>query len=417
VGADRPLRILVANDGIGDAGGVQSYLASVIPALAARGHAVAFLHLDRERGGEGSPAPAGTPHFCMEERGADAALADAVAWRPDVCFSHNMRRLDVERGLLDRVPVVKFMHGYFGTCTSGQKAHLFPRTVPCGRRFGAACLALYLPRRCGRLSAGEVLRQHAWAREQNALFGRYAALVTASGHMRQEYVRNGAPGPRVHTLPLFPSAGAPGEFVEDGPEEFRVLFLGRMTRLKGGDVLVRAAALASAETGVPVRLTLSGDGPQRAAWQALAQRLGVDADFPGWVDDATRDRLLRESSLLAVPSVWPEPFGLAGLEAAAVGLPAVAFDVGGVREWLEDGRNGWLVPGRLPSARALADALVRAARDPGGLRAMRRRARQVAESLSLRLHIERLERVLRSALRPPPSPAEVEAASISAPCP
>lgn len=394
------MRILFANDGIGDAGGVQSYLAAVMPALAARGHAVALLHLDRPReGGEGSPAPAGAPHFCIEADGPRAVDA-ALGWGPDVVFSHNMRPLDVERRLLDAAPVAKFMHGYFGTCASGQKAHLFPGAVPCSRRLGPACLALYLPRRCGRLSPAEMLSGYAWAREQNALFPRYAAVVTASAHMRDEYARNGAPAERVHAVPLFPTAGPPdGSAAGEGPAEFRVLFLGRMTRLKGGDVLVRAVSLASAAVGAPVRLTLTGDGPQRAAWEALARDLGVHADFPGWVDAPTRDRLLRESSLLAVPSVWPEPFGLVGLEAGAAGLPAVAFDVGGVREWLRDGVNGWLVAGRRPGAEALGEAIARAYLDPGALREMRRGAREVAECMSLALHVRRLERVLAEAVR------------------
>src|SRR5215211_477890 len=98
------MRVLFANDGIGDAGGVQTYLAAVMPALAARGHGVALLHLDPLRGGEGTPAPAGAPHFCIAAGGVDRALADARAWAPDVAFSHNLRPLAVERRLLDEGP-------------------------------------------------------------------------------------------------------------------------------------------------------------------------------------------------------------------------------------------------------------------------------------------------------------------------
>ena len=54
------MRILIANDGVDDAGGVQSYLGAVLPGLAARGHQVALLHLDAPRAG--APLPQ-TPRF------------------------------------------------------------------------------------------------------------------------------------------------------------------------------------------------------------------------------------------------------------------------------------------------------------------------------------------------------------------
>src|SRR4029078_8932000 len=183
------MRILFANDVIGDAGGVQSYLAAVMPELQARGHRVAFLHLDALRPGKPSPAPEGAPHFCLA---ADSmAAADAARrWAPDVVFSHNLRPLEVERWLLGEWPVVKFMHGYFGTCIGGQKTHLFPIPVACRRRFGPACLALYVPRRNGRLDAGYMLREYRWAAAQKSLFGAYAGVVTASRHMRDEFARN-----------------------------------------------------------------------------------------------------------------------------------------------------------------------------------------------------------------------------------
>lgn len=392
------MRILFANDGVGDAGGVQNYLAAVMPALAARGHEAALLHLDPVRPGAPSPAGEGTPHFGMAE-GIGDGVAAAVAWKPDVAFVHNMRPLEVDGALIDAgLPVVKMMHGYFGTCISGLKSHAWPRPVPCSRPLGAGCFPVYAARRCGRMRPGYVAEGWRWANDQNDLFDEYAAIVTASRHMRDEYVRNGAPADRVHAIPLFPTlAGAPA----DPPPGFHVLFLGRMTAIKGGDLLIRAVADAADALGQPVPLTMAGDGPQRAAWERLAARLGVDAAFTGWVDDEGRAALFRAASVLAVPSVWPEPFGLVGLEAGVFGVPAVAFDVGGIDDWLTDGVNGWLVPGDPPSADDFAGALARAARAPDALRGMRLGARDVAERMSLERHVDSLERVLASAAASP----------------
>ena len=94
---ERPVRILFANDGMGDAGGVQNYLAAVMPALRGAGHAVALLHLDpaaprraarrRRRGRRTSPRRSG---------GWTRSSAAALAWGPDVAFVHNMRPLEVD---------------------------------------------------------------------------------------------------------------------------------------------------------------------------------------------------------------------------------------------------------------------------------------------------------------------------------
>ena len=135
-----------------------------------------------------------------------------------------------------------------------------------------------------------------------------------------------------------------------------------MSDLKGGLMLVKAMHLAVRSLGRPLTLAAAGEGEERPAMEILARRLNVPAEFHGWVDPARRGELMRGADLLAVPSVWPEPFGLVGLEAACVGLPAVAFAVGGIPDWLAAGESGELAPGDPPKAEGLAAALVR---DPG----------------------------------------------------
>jgi glycosyltransferase involved in cell wall biosynthesis len=391
------MRVLVANDGFRDAGGVQSYLDVVLPGLAARGHTIATLHPRI-----GAAPPVSAPPFEMfsiEDAGTEAAFARVSKWHPDVCFSHNMWYLDVERRLLALAPTVKFMHGYFGTCISGQKSFGWPRSSPCQRVFGAGCLAAYYPRHCGGLNFRNFLGQYRWALEQRALFGSYAAVVVASAHMRDEYMRNGVDPERLHVNPLFSTAEHCADRHASDPDSAApsVAFFGRMTTLKGGDLLIRAAADAARRIYRPVHVILVGDGPQRENWEALARRLDVPCTFAGWQHGERRWEWLRGVHLMAVPSTWPEPFGLVGLEAAAFGVPAIAFDVGGVREWLRPGENGYLVDGRPPRASALADALVTAFTRPAELSAMRQGARRMARSLSVAAHLDRLEQVLSGA--------------------
>ena len=100
------MKIVVAQDALNAEGGVESYLASIIPALRSRGHSVALLFVRRERGATLVREVDG-PSVAVESPRIDEAFAGLRAWGADVCFSNNMMRLDVERRALDEWPVVK----------------------------------------------------------------------------------------------------------------------------------------------------------------------------------------------------------------------------------------------------------------------------------------------------------------------
>ncbi|HXG55001.1 MAG TPA: glycosyltransferase family 4 protein [Vicinamibacterales bacterium] len=391
------MRILIAHEALAGAGGVESYLASVIPALLSQGHAVGYLHFDpRQQPGPTRLEFSDVPSFGVTDDGLERSIAAVAAWGPDVCFSHNMGALDVDEALVARWPTIKMMHGYFGTCISGHKAHAFPSIVPCTREFGAPCLTLFFPRHCGQLRPFKMATQFKWNWRQRRLFDRYAGVVVASVHMEAEYLRHGVPRARLLTAPLFPTS-APASTPRVAPSQPTVLFAGRMTELKGPRVLVSAIARASALLGRPVHLVLAGEGPERERLRSLSMSLGVHATFPGWVTGDERIALMRLATIIAVPSLWPEPFGLVGLEAAVHGVPSVAFDVGGISEWLRDGINGRLVTER-GSAPALGTAIAELLGDPATLASMERGALTVSAEMSLDVHLAHLERAFRAAI-------------------
>jgi glycosyltransferase involved in cell wall biosynthesis len=79
--------------------------------------------------------------------------------------------------------------------------------------------------------------------------------------------------------------------------------------------------------------------------------------FKGFIPQEELKNFYRECSAVALSSVWPEPIATIGLEVMRYALPVVAFDAGGIRDWLHDGVNGYLVPWM--DRRAFANALER----------------------------------------------------------
>ncbi len=111
----------------------------------------------------------------------------------------------------------------------------------------------------------------------------------------------------------------------------------------------------------PARLRLVGDGPDRAAVEALARQLGVtaDVDFLGERDDLPR--ALADAAVFLLPSET-ESFGLAALEALSCGVPVVASRVGGVPEVVRDGEVGFLHT--VGDCDAMASSVLRMLDDP-----------------------------------------------------
>ena len=122
-----------------------------------------------------------------------------------------------------------------------------------------------------------------------------------------------------------------------------VLFTGRLAKVKGADVLLEAFRQVSADRP-QARLTVIGDGPDRARLEALSADL-VDAGrvrFLGWLGRDGVAECLAGSAVVVVPSRWPEVFGRVVLEALQTGRAVVASRGGGLPE-LVGPDNGLLV--------------------------------------------------------------------------
>lgn len=243
-----------------------------------------------------------------------------------------------------------------------------------------------------------VTTYHGAYNERSLLKNRYnsvmarGAVVIANSEYTADLIRSRHPfaAPRIVTIHrgtdmarfADPAAGERGARLRSGwgiaPDVPLLLNIARLTPWKGQMVLVEALADLAARHPAPFVCVLAGDAQGRAefraALEARAAALGV-ADrlvLAGHVDDVAG--ALATATVAVQPSIEPEAFGRAAVEAEAAGVPVVVADLGAVRETVlappevaPEARTGWRVPPG--EAAPLADALLEALTMPAEARA------------------------------------------------
>lgn len=123
-----------------------------------------------------------------------------------------------------------------------------------------------------------------------------------------------------------------------------VLFVGRLAAVKGVPLLLEAFARIRADHP-KARLTLVGDGTERAALQTQATALGLEdvADFAGYCTQDEVAALLDTADMLVLPS-FAEGLPVVLMEGLASRIPVIATPVAGVSELVRDNKTGLLVP-------------------------------------------------------------------------
>lgn len=356
-------------------GGLPNYVLDLARALRDAGDCVAVAHA-----GMDVPAHLDTREIellPLSDAGASLDVPRALArlreWQPDLVHVHLCSHLELLLALSAlRVPLVRSFHDYTSLCLRrGRRRYPGDR---CGRALGWSCAlhgcVLGAPEKGQRLPRLTNLPRKL---SERACYQRFDAAVVGSTHMGEVLRINGFASERISVVPYFSRFDREARGLVELPEKpegipgvtrpLALLFAGQAVAGKGLEVLVRALPAMRGDW----HLTAITSGPELARVRALARQMGVDGriEFIEWLPHEALAGHYRRADLFVLPSVWDDPGPLVGIEAMSFETPVTAFAVGGIPDYVLDGRTGFLVPE--VSVAALGGQLQRALECGAGL--------------------------------------------------
>ncbi len=396
------MRILQVGNWAGGGGGIQQYIHDSSVAMSTAGHTVIIASDGPGLGFHQHEAWREYPITGLAYSGK-ASNPEAVRRlqeilhreKPDVAYVHNILHPKVATELVNSLPTVFIHYTHDLYCPAGSK--LLQRSGRiCPYPAGAICFIQAFLERC-QSRRPNVLVQNYLRMQRAQLWARHVnRIIVSSIDMKERLLVEGFKADQIVVLPL--PVRIPKTIPSTPPTSQPpfVLFTGRLTPHKGLRYLIHAMRLSR----LPYRLVVAGEGYEAPKIRALAQRMGVASrvDFLGWISREKVASLYDACAVAVVTSIWPEPFGLVGPEAMAHAKPVVAFNVGGIPDWLEHGVTGYLVPSR--DVRQLAERIEQLLAEPELAQRMGRAGREKAFQLwGMEKHLNQLVLLLEHAIQ------------------
>jgi glycosyltransferase involved in cell wall biosynthesis len=339
-------------------GGLEQLLADVLAAEAAGVEHAIVMHAGARCEFAGR-WPVRTAAWSAEGDADPDAVVRTVRELKGSCLFHSPPHQAVIAALRSAgLPLSVFCHGHEWWCASGSRYYAHASRSCAIHASTAACALRYHVLGCGSLRLGNVVHGLSRARAGRAALAAAQTVCVLSAFMGSEAERHGARVGRVRTIPA-PTALA-GMDVRPLPGEPRALFASRLTHEKGVDTLLHAFEWV--RLGIALDIAGTGIASSRTAQRLQRHPAKSRIRLLGHLDRPALIEAMTGASVVVVPSVWPEPFGIVGIEALALGRPVVASTTGGMGEWAREELGVLAVPP--DDAPALAQAIARVVEEP-----------------------------------------------------
>lgn len=341
------MNILHLNDKIEISGGVEVSINNIIYYLKGEGIGGIWMGIYKNKSGYTYKIKDGSSH---DSAMAFNALIDAVkkvisSNKIDVIHVHSISNPQLLKACFELAPVVRSMHEPRMFCP-GQGKFWRKSEKPCEIDFGLHCLVHAYSQACMNRHPKRVIKaMQNTSSEIKFSQEDYKAIFVMSQYMLDESVKVGIPRKKLHLNPYLTKVIESKDLCcPDTNGLKRILFVGRLSRTKGVHYFIKTGIEILKQRN-DVIFDIVGDGHDKKMFQELIPNHLIEKfQFHGWKTSQEIEKILAKSYLMIFPSIYPEAFGISGIEAMMQGKPVVGFDVGGVSTWLKDNQTGFLVP-------------------------------------------------------------------------
>lgn len=316
------------------AGGLETYVLNLIPELAKRGvnQSVVFNEKSDEVGVEG---------YCKLYKNNDSLGVESALKKEktDIIHVHNIYNKELFDKVKNDYKIIFTTHNYKLVCPA---TNFFLKNTGevCNISCSWKCFFTSMGYRCMPLRYPHVFNSYnfsKWAldNEENI-----SHLVCPSKYAKERHKEAGFSDSLMSVVPYFCSL--PTVQKPNTPKEKVVTFMGRIRSYKGWEEFLEIISYLPED--VKGRMIGDFNDEKRRKVEKLARELCVRdrLTLENWVDRSAIRDVFAETSVFVFSSIWPETLGIVGIEALSSGVPVVAFDVGGVDEWLIDQETGFM---------------------------------------------------------------------------
>ena len=342
------MNILHLNDKIAISGGVEVYIQQLMELLPEYSIGAFWLGIDNTNGNYNIKS-----YLKEADNKSEISFGKLIRYLKeyisknniDIIHIHSLSNPKLIEACFKLTPVVRSMHEPRIVCPGQGKFWRNSERI-CDKPFGLHCIYHTYKEGCCNRHPKRLLKAY-----KNVLFEttkgnlNYRGIMVMSNYMFEEAVKVGFDTDKIYLNPYFtPSVDSTELVVEQLATKKSLLYVGRLSRTKGVHYMIDMG-LTLLKKGFDIQIDIVGDGEDKEFFKSLIPDEFKDKFiFHGWKSREEVDQIMKACYLLIFPSIYPEAFGISGIEAMMRGKPVVGFDVGGVSTWLKNEESGFLVP-------------------------------------------------------------------------